>query len=118
MDRLMRRDAIAENEPKLVGLIENEYGERGEQPHHPNPSWRRWRFTHRQGAIRLRAHGHRPSAASSRNACASRGVTSGNSASLPTSGEIFHERAHLRPAACTGTTATPATSGRRKASAG
>ena len=31
---------------------------------------------------------------------------------------IFHERAHLVPSARLGTTATPATSGRRKASAG
>ena len=37
---------------------------------------------------------------------------------LPTAGEIFQERAHLRPSASRVTTATPGTSGRRNASAG
>ncbi len=42
-------------------------------------------------ALRMASH--------SRSACASRGVTSGYCGSLPTAGEIFHERAHLRPSA-------------------
>src|SRR6185437_4470360 len=61
-------------------------------------------------ALRMASH--------SRSAWASRGVTSGNCGSSPTAGVIFHERAHLRPCANCGTTATPATSGSRKASDG
>ena len=38
---------------------------------------------------------------------ASRGVTSGKSGSAPTLSETFQERAHLRPSARCGTTATP-----------
>src|SRR5882757_9324043 len=51
-----------------------------------------------------------PSAFHSRKACASRGDTSGYSASSPTVGRIFHDRAHLVPTAFSTTTATPATS--------
>src|SRR6266446_6177634 len=51
-----------------------------------------------------------PSAFHSRNACASRGETSGYSASSPTVGRIFQERAHLVPTAFSTTTATPLTS--------
>src|SRR5713226_9147210 len=46
----------------------------------------------------------------SRSAWASRGDTSGYSASSPTVGRIFQERAHLVPTAFSTTTATPGTS--------
>ena len=47
------------------------------------------------------------------------GVTSGNSGSLPTSGEIFQDLAHFWPCgAIRARTATPETSSSRKASAG
>src|SRR5882724_9268431 len=46
----------------------------------------------------------------SRSAWASRGETSGYSASSPTVGRIFQERAHLVPTAFSTTTATPGTS--------
>src|SRR5436190_6884813 len=59
-----------------------------------------------------------PSAFHSRNACASRGDTSGYSASSPTVGRIFHDRAHLMPCAFSTTTATPCTSPSLNASAG
>src|SRR2546423_2924167 len=51
-----------------------------------------------------------PSAFHSRSASASRGDTSGYSASSPTVGRIFHDRAHLVPTAFSTTTATPGTS--------
>src|SRR5882757_11557474 len=51
-----------------------------------------------------------PSAFHSRSAWASRGDTSGYSASSPTVGRIFQERAHLVPTAFSTTTATPGTS--------
>src|SRR6266700_1146520 len=50
------------------------------------------------------------SAFHSRSAWASRGETSGYSASSPTVGRIFQERAHLVPTAFSTTTATPLTS--------
>src|SRR5882757_2250273 len=59
-----------------------------------------------------------PSAFHSRSACASRGETSGYSASSPTSGRIFHDRAHLVPTAFSTTTATPGTSPSVNAPAG
>src|ERR1041384_5376181 len=59
-----------------------------------------------------------PSAFHSRRACASRGEPSGYSASSPTVGRIFHERAHLVPTAFSTTTATPATSPSVNAPAG
>src|SRR5215212_151765 len=58
------------------------------------------------------------SAFHSRKACASRGETSGYSASSPTLGRIFHDRAHLVPTAFSTTTATPGTSRRVNALAG
>src|SRR6202789_183245 len=66
----------------------------------------------------VRAQTVTPSAFHSRNACASRGDTSGYSASSPTVGRIFHDRAHLMPTAFSTTTATPGTSFSLKASAG
>src|SRR5882724_6822591 len=54
----------------------------------------------------------------SRSAWASRGETSGYSASSPTVGRIFQERAHLVPTAFSTTTATPGTSLSLNASAG
>src|SRR6185437_1565111 len=57
-------------------------------------------------------------ASHSRSALASRGDTSGYFGSVPTVARIFHERAHLTPSARLVTTATPVTSGRRKASPG
>ena len=60
--------------------------------------------------------GFSPSASAfhSRKACASRGETSGYSASSPTVGRIFHDRAHLVPTAFSTTTATPGTSRERE----
>src|SRR5712691_6139010 len=58
------------------------------------------------------------SAFHSRSAWASRGDTSGYSASSPTVGRIFQERAHLVPTAFSTTTATPDTSFNRNAPAG
>src|ERR1700704_1364258 len=58
------------------------------------------------------------SAFHSRKAWASRGDTSGYSASSPTVGRIFQERAHLVPTAFLTTTATPGTSFSLNASAG
>src|SRR5467141_3845460 len=59
-----------------------------------------------------------PSAFHSRSAWASRGDTSGYSASSPTVGRIFQERAHLVPTAFSTTTATPGTSFNRNAPGG
>src|SRR5712664_1120398 len=59
-----------------------------------------------------------PNAFHSRNAWASRGETSGYSASSPTVERIFHDRAHLVPMAFSTTTATPGTSFSLNASAG
>src|SRR5512135_3005538 len=59
-----------------------------------------------------------PIAFHSRNALASRGDTSGYSGSSPTVGRIFHDLAHLVPAAFSTTTATPGTSFKLNASAG
>src|SRR4029079_6292237 len=67
-------------------------------------------FGHSAAWLRIVCH--------SRSACASRGVTSGSSGSLPTAGETFQERAHFVPSANLATTATPLTSGRRNADAG
>src|SRR6185312_11435703 len=61
-------------------------------------------------ALRVASH--------SRSAWASRGVTSGNCGSSPTASEIFHDRAHFRPSASRGSTATPRTSSSRNASGG
>ncbi len=81
-DRLARFDSIDKDKPKLIGLIGGE--RRGTSPIRPESA---------------RLHGHCPKARNSRKACASRGLTSGNSGSLPTSGEIFQDRAHFRPCA-------------------
>src|SRR5712664_725788 len=59
-----------------------------------------------------------PNAFHSRSAWASRGETSGYSASSPTVERIFHDRAHLVPMAFSTTTATPGTSFSLNASAG
>src|SRR6478735_2491480 len=64
------------------------------------------------------SHTLTPSAFHSRSAAASRGETSGYSGSLPTSSEIFHDRAHLVPTAFSTMTATPGTSLSRNAPAG
>src|ERR1700709_2637604 len=75
---------------------------------------RRWILVHRDDGYQTVT----PSAFHSRSACASRGETSGYSGSAPTSGRIFHDRAHLVPTAFSTTTATPGTSLSRNASAG
>src|SRR6266852_3728001 len=72
----------------------------------------------RAGTGATGAAGPCSSAFHSRSACASRGETSGYSGSSPTVGRIFHDRAHLVPAAFSTITATPGTSFSRNASAG
>ncbi len=91
--RLMLRNAIDVDQPELIGLIEDERDQRREKS---DPA---------------RLHAKSPSAFNSRKAWHRAGSHPGNSGSLPTSGDNFHERAHLRPCARAGTTATPGTSG-------
>src|ERR1700684_3319028 len=111
----MRRDAIAEDEPELVGLIDAERGNGRERPSQPRGKASAHGRRGRSGAFISRIHGQSPAAFNSRNAVPPGGVTWGSSGSLPTSGEIFQERAHLRPFANLGTTATPGTPARRNA---
>src|SRR5437879_6149807 len=100
-DRAAVSDVEHVEQPELRGLIDRQRGDRG----------------HGSGA-EVRRHTVTPSAFHSRNACASRGETSGYSGSSPTSGRIFHDRAHLVPTAFSTTTATPCTSPSVKALAG
>src|SRR5579875_608386 len=99
-DRLACLNPISKDKPKLVCLVGGERCARRQQPQEAGP------------------HGHCPKARNSRSAWASRGLTPGNSGSVPTSGEILQDLAHLRPCARSGRTATPKTSSSRKASAG
>src|SRR5450759_338043 len=94
-------DVEHEQQPEFRRLIERQHRQRGDD-----------------SGAQMRRQTATPSAFHSRSAFASRGDTSGYSGSLPTEGRIFHDRAHLVPAAFSTTTATPGTSFSRNAPAG
>src|SRR3974390_3886239 len=100
----MRGEIVSEEQIELARLV-HDAGDDGDEK--PEAEGRR---QFHSAALRMASH--------SRSACASRGETSGYSGSAPILVRIFQERAHLRPSARFGFTATPGTSGRRKPSAG